>query len=273
MADVDPLAALPLEPGERVLWQGRPGFGAPWREVRGVLRGGLTVWLVGTGAVTGVMLFLTLFNVASSGADQPLGVAAWVALSALVIGAWWGCVVAPFVVAMVLARLVGPYHLSLLALSVCGPIHALVWATMVMSRGWAGALARLRPEDFAAALLLVGLPLLRIAVGVLGRLSLTYVVTDRRAASIRAGSFGARLLWTAPLVKNGRHQSRVIWPWGMRRRGHVAVGFGDERRDVAMIEHPDHVVALVRDALGDTVRPLIPRPKKAAGVAPPREST
>lgn len=271
MADVDPLAALALEPGERVLWQGRPGFGAPWREVREVLRGGLTVWLLGTGALTAVMLLLTLFTVVAREVNEPGKVLAVLVAGALGIATWWGCVVTLFVVALVVAKLVGPYHLSLLMLCTCGPICAAVWTSMALSRGWAGALARLRPEDFLLGLALVGLPLLRIVVGVLRRLSLVYVVTDRRAAAIRAGSLGARLLWTAPLVKDGRHQSRVIWPWGMRRRGHVAVGFGDERRDLALIEQPDHVVALVRDALGDAVRPLIARTTKGrrARPAPP----
>lgn len=270
VADVDPLTALPLEPGERVLWQGRPGFGAPWREVRDVLRGGFTVWFAGVCVGMGLMAFMTVLNVGSLRADRAIELLGGLIVVALAMSVWWGFVVALFVVVILLAKLVGPYHVSFFFLVVCGPIYATAWASMAWAHGWAGALARLGPDDFLAAFLLLGLPLLRIGVGVIRRLSLVYVVTDRRAASIRAGSLGARLLWTAPLVKHGRHQARVIWPWGMRRRGHVAVGFKSERRDVAMVEHPDHVVALVRDALGDTVRPLVPRKKRAdPAPAPP----
>ncbi|MCW8138339.1 MAG: hypothetical protein KIT58_05475 [Planctomycetota bacterium] len=253
----EPAEALDLEPGERVLWEGRPGFGAPWHEVRQVLRTALAVWA----ALVAIWLFPALLGALGTAlADGRLLAALTLLLISFVFNAvMWGLFVTPIALAFVLARVVGPYHVSLIALCVFGPIFALGWAGLVASHGWEGALARTGAESFVCAGVFLGLPLLRIAAGVIKRLNLVYVLTDRRAAAVHTGGADPHLLWTAPLVHRGRLQARVVWPWRSRRRGHLAFGFGRERRDVAMIERPDEVLALVRHALGEAVEGVVPR--------------
>lgn len=273
MADVDVSSALPLEPGERVLWEGRPGFGAPWHEVRKILQTGFLVWTVGVGLWSLFVLVPILLGLAAGRGEEGAGVA--VALATLGVAVWWAVMLTPFVGAFVLARVVGPYLVSLLVLGVFGPMFVLEWLWRVSRHGWEGALARFDAESLCWFTLLVGLPLLRIAVGVAGRLNLLYVVTDRRAAALRTGAAGARLLWTAPLVEGKRLTARVVWPWRSRRRGHLAVGFGPRRRDVAMIRHPDEVLAIVRRAVGEEVEGVVPRRRRreqAPAPAPPEQT-
>ena len=95
-------------------------------------------------------------------------------------------------------------------------------------------------------MLLVGLPTVKLALGVTRRLSLLHVITDRRVAELttrRAGS--PRLLWEAP-----RHDLRVERTW-RSPRGHLVVGTGSARRTLRVRD--DDPARVLED-----VQPLAP---------------
>jgi hypothetical protein len=233
----DPAACLDLVPGERVLWTGRPGFGAPWRELRPRLLVSLAIWLVGLAGLGA----LSLLPADSALALPAPGRAVFV----------WSSIIGAAAAALALARLLGPYHLSLFVLCAFGPGYALAWSELVARRGFEGAVESLAPGHLLCVGVLVGVPLARIALAVTERLATVYVVTDRRAAEVRLGLIrrGPRCAWTAPLRgEDDRLLARAIRPWGWARRGHVAIGVGRARRELSMIEEPERVLAEVRAA-------------------------
>jgi hypothetical protein len=230
MAEVDPLTAIALAEGERVLWQGRPALGAPLAEVKRIVAAGVSAWTLGVVA-TQVAVAAASGSVLTALPETAL---------------WWMLMVGPFVAVVLLGRVVGPFHLSLTLLTLAGPALALVWASRARALGWSGALARLTARDFVVAALLLGLPLVRVAVGLVRRLNEVYVATDRRVVAVRLERDGATLLWAAPLVINGRFQVRVTRPWGGRGRATVVVGHGALRHELRMVEAPDAVVMDLR---------------------------
>jgi hypothetical protein len=252
VSDADPVAALDLAPGEQVLWQGRPGFGAPWPELRRVIRNFGIAWLAIGTLYGGLALVLALQGSVHGDPRRLRDALVYFALS---VGEWT-LVLLPLLVAQLLARVVGPYTISLAMLTIFGPLHAIGWAVLVGQHGWAGALERTPPAGFLFALVVLGLPLLRILVGVLGRLNVVYVLTGRRGAAVRLGA-RPRVLWEAPLVVDRRLQARPVRPWGWRGgRGHIAVGFGAERRMMSMVRDPDAAVAEARRAVEGQVESI-----------------
>lgn len=252
MSDRDPLSALTLEPGERVLWQGRSGVSVPWSEVRGVARGGCAAWLT----ITSVLVVLILFNVAlraagggldSAPQDRGLAILGVIVGVALLVGV----VVVPMTGALMLARAVGGHVLPLLVLAFGLPAVALVWIELVWKYGWIGAVQRLPAGWYLAAALIVALPTLRVVSTLLGRLRLVYALTDRRGVAVRLTARGARVEWTAALLRNGKLQARVVRPRGTTgRRGHIVFGAGRDRREMSMVLDPERALEDVRAALG-----------------------
>jgi hypothetical protein len=173
---------LPLEPGERALWQGRAALGAPWpvRRLLGVAGG-----LLALGAVAGI-----------AAAVVSLGMTP----GALVIGSAPLIVIggglAVFIGVCLAARVVGPFYISLTMLALWGPAFVIFWTNNVVRRGWNGAFGALKPDDLVACAVLLGLPFARVALGVWWGLAVEYVITDRRVVAVR----GARTLWQTPRV-------------------------------------------------------------------------
>jgi multisubunit Na+/H+ antiporter MnhC subunit len=259
--ELDPIASLSLEPGERVLWEGRPALGESWRQAVPVARTVVLVWLAGLALMSAVAGFLIL----RAGAWHEVLPGLWRWSSV------WTSIAAPVFAALVLTRVVGPYHLSLAAVSLYLPQLALGWTSTVFQQGWDGALASVSRREGCVALVLVALPLAWITLNVVWQLNLTYVVTDRRAAALRQRFGATQLLWSAPLVKDGQCQARVVIPRGATSgRGSLLVGVGHDKRELARIERPDAVLAEIERALGATVTKweIAPRPPRADAATP-----
>lgn len=260
MPDPDPIAALSLEPEERVLWEGRPALGGSWRQALPIARTVLLVWLAGLLLMSVVAGLMTL-RAPDASSEVLLGLRRWCSV--------WTSIAAPVVVALALTRIVGPYHLSLAAVSLYLPQLALGWTATVLERGWGGALATVSRQEGCVALVLVALPLVWITLNVVWQLNLTYVVTDRRAAALRRRFGATHVLWSAPLVKDGQCQARVVIPRGLTAgRGSLVVGVGHDKRELARIERPEAVLAELERALGTGVTRWEIAPSRPRGEAP-----
>jgi hypothetical protein len=259
VAEADPIASLSLEKDERVLWEGRPALGGSWRQTLPIARTVVLVWLAGLLVLSAVAGLLALRG------DAP---------DEVVTGLWrwssiWSSIVGPVFAALVLTRVIGPYHLSLAAVSLYLPHLAMGWTATVFQHGWGGALATLSRKEGCIAIVLVALPLVWITLNVVWQLNLTYVVTDRRAAAIRHRFGRTHVLWTAPLVKDNQCQARVVWARGLSAgRGSLLVGVGHDKRELARIERPDTVLSEIERALGASVTRWEIAPRPARGDAP-----
>ncbi|MBX3467237.1 MAG: hypothetical protein KF878_10115 [Planctomycetes bacterium] len=238
MAEVDPLAALPLAPDERVLWVGRAAVGVPWPPAPDLLRRAGALWERLARAV-GFALLAAL-------AGTWLGlVRAWTP-GQLVSLAAFGLLVAGLVILVGVALLratarVGPFYVALPVLALWGAAFAGHWTTLMARHGWHGAVERLRPDDLLAAALLIGLPLARIAWGVTCRLEMRHVITTRRVVMLRRGRF----VWSRPV-----ETLRLEHPW-RAPAGLLVVGEGRERRTLPLADaDPAHVLAEVQAARG-----------------------
>jgi hypothetical protein len=168
------MSGLALEPGERVLWEGRAAVGdraIPLREAA-------TVTTVIVGGTSLVMLVLAR--------DAP-EIAATAIGGLALVGVWTIAIVA-------LARWIGPHHVESMVLSVGLVGLGGTWATDMSRLGWEGALEAFGPDRIAIFGVMLGLPALRMALDVGRRLRVTYVVTDRRVASLQ----GDVVLWVEP---------------------------------------------------------------------------
>lgn len=238
MADVDPLTAVPLEAGERVLWHGRPPLGAEWPGPTALAWAGLRVWLLLLAVTAGPCVVTAIaIALAGGGGDATLVFAQLV----LMIAVAEAVIVAIPLVVIAASKRVGPFYGAIFALGLWGPSFAIFWAGLVAAHGWSGALTRLFAEDDAvAAVVFVGLPLARLAHGVTRRLALVHVITDRRVLELR----GARVVW-----ERSRDDLRVERTW-RSPGGHLVVGTGATRRELHVRDDPARVL--------DDVRPLAP---------------
>jgi hypothetical protein len=138
---VDATECLRLQPGERVLWEGRAAVGAPWPSVARVLAAALVASVVLAG---GFMTF---------GAADLAGPAA---------------LLVTFLTAVVLAsKLVGPSYVVIGIVLVVGPTFAALWLGRITSQGAAALTSELSLALTPVAVLLVGMPLLILTVDVL----------------------------------------------------------------------------------------------------------
>ncbi|MBX3467239.1 MAG: hypothetical protein KF878_10125 [Planctomycetes bacterium] len=161
----DPLSLLRLDPGERVIWQGRAAVGTPG-PVRPVL------------AILLVALLFVLGGIGAPGGEAAVVLGAVLGLPALVVA---------------LGRVVGPSHAELAWLLLAAPFAVAAWLEHVSRHGPRAALER-APSDLIAPALLVGIPLGLTVLDVLERLNTVYVVTDSRAAAVRVWP-AAVVLW------------------------------------------------------------------------------
>lgn len=266
MADPDPIASLTLEKDERVLWEGRPALGGSWRQTLPIARTVVMVWLAGL-LVISVIAGLMLLRIEGPQGSSEVSAGLWRWSSI------WSSIVGPVFAALVLTRVLGPYHLSLAAVSLYGPHLAMGWTAAVFRHGWDGALASLSRQEGCIALVLVALPLVWITLNVVWQLNLTYVVTDRRAAAVRHRFGRTHVLWTTPLVKDGQCQARVVFPRGLTAgRGSLLVGLGHDKRELARIERPETVLAEIERTLGAGVKRweiVAPKPRGDAPAPTP----
>lgn len=224
MADADPLLALPLAPGERVLWQRHAPLGAPWPPASALWDVLQRRWGDVARVVVGLYL-LAIVNAALGPVRLGDALGVVTALMAVLVLATPFVVVATLALAAVTAR-IGPFYVSVCVLGLWGPAFALHWTLQVVRHGWGGAVSRLERDDLVAAALLIGLPLARIAWGITRRLDVTHVITSRRVAAVQAGWLGARLLWALP-----SDDLRVERPW-RAPGGCLVAGQGRERREL-----------------------------------------
>ncbi len=165
----EPDDLLGLDPGERVLWQGRAAVGAAWPSFG---------WLaVAQGA------FVLLVLAAWSGLAS---VAALGALGASALGAAWALSVGGcgLLVVIALSKVVGPSYFLIVWILVAAPAFGLPWLEEVSRQGWAGAVARTDGASVALALGFLALPIGLLALDVIERLGTSYVFTDQRVVAV-----------------------------------------------------------------------------------------
>lgn len=187
-----------LEPSERVLWQGRAAVGAPWRLLP-LLAGSIAVTLL---VVSWFIIRATIkgLGVSPEPLFHALNDSFFVLLLVVTINALAIAVCAA-------ARIVGPFYVSLSSLLLAGGSLSVWWTSAVARSGWSGALERVRGPAMIVAAVLVAAPLARVTLGVIQRLDVWYVVTDRRVVAVRAGrtqweergaALGVERSWRAP---------------------------------------------------------------------------
>lgn len=218
-------APLPsLAPDERVLWQGPARIGAVWPPFTQVLK--KTLRALGVAVVVSASLVLAALIERFNGRGAALVSFGWLGLFALALAA-------SVLLVIEASRRLGPYHFSYVLLVLVAPPATFVWISRELDRGWSGAVASVRPIDFALAAL-VALPLARIAVGIALRSTTTYVITDRRVAALRRG----RTVWERPAADL---RVETCW-WGDR----LVVGLGRDLRELHVRPAPAAVLDEVR---------------------------
>lgn len=79
------MTGWPLEPGERIRWEGRPAAGFSLAPVAGTVKQIVLVWGIGAGAAGAFAVFAGATEIAG---PLVLGLAAFIALQVVLIG-WW----------------------------------------------------------------------------------------------------------------------------------------------------------------------------------------
>ncbi|MCO5170101.1 MAG: hypothetical protein M9894_27525 [Planctomycetes bacterium] len=204
MGDVDPRALLPLEPDERVLWQGRAAVGAPWPSFR---------WLGAALLLSALVSLLgpLALDHARPGALHGLGVTVVFAAVPLAFAA---AVVA-------LSKLVGPSYGTLSWLLVAGLPLASLWAE---ARAQAPGPLALTADPGVAVFCVgaLGLPGVALVLDVLRRRSTVYLVTDRRVAQVHVAPWPG-LEWVRVRFGGAHGDLRLERSW-RAPEGYLAIG-------------------------------------------------
>lgn len=192
---------LRLQPGERVLWQGRAAVGAPWPSAGRVLA-----------AASLALVVLVLPPLALGARELAGGLAVLVTLITAVV---------------LVSKLVGDSYVVIGIVLVVAPTFAVVWLDRLRSQGSAAAFSEQAIALAPVVALLVGMPLVILTVDVLQRLNTVYVITDRRVAALLlhrgliewdeelgpADSIDCVTSWDAPggyLVVRWQHHGRAL---------------------------------------------------------------
>jgi hypothetical protein len=223
-----------LDEGERVLWEGRPGFGVPKAERRRLFKSAMTVMGTGMGIILGYSFVV--------------GAANWTleAFAIMVVLAFFMSAVPTAVIGLsiYLAKLTQASTFSLAVVIVCAPLMVFVWGVSVSNLGVVGAMRTLTRGPTGVCLLFLAVPLIpafwHLVRRVLAQLHTRYYLTDRRFVEAR----GPKILAQGTLP-TGWIQVRAI-PLGDGERGHVAIGTGRRRVLLRLVDQPALVVEEIR---------------------------
>ncbi len=232
-----------LDDDERVLWEGRPGFGVPRAERRRLLKSTVTVMGTGFAIILGYFLVVG-------------GAKMWAiqAFAAIAIFAFFLSVVPTAVIGLsiYLARLTQASTASLAVVIVCAPLMVLIWGGTVAEVGVVEATRGLTNRPMAPCMLCLAVPLIpafgHLVRRILAQLHTHYYLTDRRFVETRSSRVVAQ-----GVLPTGWIQVRAI-PLGDGERGHVAIGTGRRRVLFRLVDHPALVVEEIRremDALAE----------------------
>ncbi len=237
-----------LRADETVLWHGQPGWGVSAWERRRTKR----LWLILT-ATLGIAVVTCL---GSAGGSLRGGL--YSLLMAFAIGSVFFCLLPSTMIAgsVYLYKLIGGCGWSITGLAVLGPVITYVWGAVLINQGAAGLSLLLREWLFWLGAGLLAASATRLVFAAIARRQTHYYATNQRLLELRAGTVRSRLVWHQPLPK-GFLQLRVIWPFGQRDRGHLAIGMGRRKQLMRFLPKPDAVLqelqAVLALAQGKTV--------------------
>lgn len=233
-----------------MLWHGQPGWGVSAFE-RGRIK---RLWLIIslTLCLTVVTCLSTALGSFSSVYGLMMGLAIGVAFFAVLPASL-------FSGTLYLYKLIGGCGWSIACLALLGPVMLYVWGAVLLNQGGAGASRLLHKWPFWLGAVLLAAASTRLVFAAIARRQTHYYGTDRRLLEIRAGTVRARLIWHQPLPQ-GFLQLRVIWPFGQRERGHLAIGMGRRKQVMRFLNRPDAVLQELQAVLARANQDSAARP-------------
>ena len=240
---------IPLKEGERVLWQGRPGFGLDGLQRRRLWKGwwigSLLLFMVG-GPCTFPFIFLALKEVP----EDPGG---GLVMLSMILGGQVGLsflLSGLFTLYLRLVAFLGGHPLSTCGVLLLGPLLVFLWVGAFWQKGVSGWTNLLWVWPFWALVGALAFCVLRILTLILQRLHTHYILTSQRAFEVFLKRRGGVLVWQV-LISKGWQQVRTIRSPGVQGRAHIALGNGMGRRLFRFVEQAEEAVEDIRRALED----------------------
>jgi hypothetical protein len=230
----DPLEAIRLREGERVLWCGRPGGGISSRNLRSALDTGVLAAALILGSF--VLLGLPFQPAWSFAFPRMLGVAA--VLGALIGGGRL----------LSLSTQVNGCAAAILALM--APVLVLTWIFVAWRNPKQVLTLMLHPAFLVAGLAVAGAGA-HVINRVLHAQRVRYYLTTRRACEIRWGVGGWVIGWSERLLPTEPLQFRILRLPNQGKRADIAFRSGRGRHVLRWIDEPELLVENLRQILTD----------------------